>query len=274
MSTSTLPPELDALLASMGSAGARISEIDASEAGAGNISLCLGWPVELRHRFPRQEEVELPLAVPALGGRVVLVTGSGRRLRQIAGDPLANVGALRVHDGGTAATLHTAPQRLFDSLTSELNSHLAVHQDHVARRAVTFHAVVHAQPPYLTYLSHLPAYRETAALNRRILRWEPESVVALPAGVGVLAFMVPGSEELMTANVAGLRDHEIVLWSKHGVMSRSDLSATRAVDRIDYAETGARYEYLDMVAGGRAEGLTADELGRVGEAFAVDSPFT
>ena len=92
-------PDLDEVLASMGAAGERISEIDASEAGAGNISAYLGWDVEVRRRFPVEEEVELPWHAPSLAGHVVLVTGSGRRLRQIARDPLANVGALRIHDG-------------------------------------------------------------------------------------------------------------------------------------------------------------------------------
>ena len=262
-------PELDDLLTSMGAAGQRISELDASEAGAGNISLYLGWEVEVRRRFPLTEEIELPLPAPELAGRVLLVTGSGRRLRQIVTDPLANIGAVRVHDGGGTATLHSAPQRLFEQLTSEFNSHLAVHADQVGRRGVNFQAVVHAQPPHMTYLSHVPAYRDTATFNDRVLRWEPESVVALPQGVKVLEFMVPGSAELMAANVAGLREHEIVLWSKHGVMARSDLSVTRAVDRIDYAETGARYEYMDLVAGGRGQGLTGEESRAVVQAFDV-----
>lgn len=268
-----LRPGLEELVASMGAAGSRISDIDASEAGAGNISAFVGWPIELRHLFPLEEEVQLPWSAPSLSGGTVLVTGSGRRLRQIAGDPAANIGALSVHDGGLTATLRTSHRRLFQNLTSELNSHLAVHEDHVARRGLSFHAVVHAQPPHLTYLSHVPAYRDTAAMNSRILRWEPETVVAMAQGIGVLDFMVPGSDELMTANVAGLREHEIVLWSKHGVMARSDLSVTRAVDRVEYAETGARYEYMDIVAGGRGEGLTEAEVARVASTFAVKSPW-
>ncbi|MBB2921796.1 class II aldolase/adducin family protein [Cellulomonas cellasea] len=265
-------PELDELLRSMGAAGSRISEIDASEAGAGNISVYAGWDVELRHRFPQQEDVTLPLPVPALAGRTLLVTGSGRRLRQIHQDPEANVGALRVHRDGLTATLLTSPRRLFEKLTSELNSHLVVHQDHVARRGLHLHAVVHAQPMHLTYLSHIPAYRETAAFNARVLRWEPESIVALPEGIGVLPFLVPGSEGMMKANVEGLREHQIVLWSKHGLMARSDVSVTRAVDRIEYAETGARYEYMNIVAGGAAEGLTDAEIAEVAAEFGIVSP--
>ncbi|AEE47131.1 Rhamnulose-1-phosphate aldolase [Cellulomonas fimi ATCC 484] len=264
-------PELDELLTAMGSAGHRICEIDASEAGAGNISVYVGWDVEVRRRFPIAETIELPAPAPALAGRTILVTGSGRRLRQIHEDPEANIGAVVVHDNGTTATLYTSPRRLFERLTSEFNSHLAVHQDQVARRGVEFQAVVHAQPMNLTYLSHIPSYRDTEAMNRRILRWEPESIVSLSAGVGVLEFMIPGSAELMAANVEGLREFEIVLWSKHGVMARSDVSVTRAVDRIEYAETGAKYEYMDLVAGCRAQGLTQDEITAVAQEFSIDS---
>lgn len=263
-------PDLDELLASMGAGGARISEIDASEAGAGNISVFVGWELEVRRHFPLAEEIELPLAAPDLAGYTLLVTGSGRRLRQIAEDPHAAIGAVTVHQGGATATLHTSPRRLFDRLTSEFNSHLAVHQDQVARRGINFEAVVHAQPPHLTYLSHIPDYRAAGTMNSRILRWEPESVVALPQGVAVLDFMVPGSDALMAANVDGLITHEIVLWSKHGVMARSDISVTRAVDRVEYAETGARYEYMNLVAGGPAEQLTDSELHAVAQAFDVE----
>lgn len=266
-------PELDELLRSMGAGGSRISEIDASEAGAGNISVYVGWDVELRRRFPQQSEITLPLPAPALAGRTLLVTGSGRRLRQIHEDPEANVAGVRVHDDGLTATLFTSPRRLFEKLTSEFNSHLAVHQDQVARRGIDFHAVVHAQPMHLTYLSHIPAYRDTAAFNARVLRWEPESIVALSEGIGVLPFLVPGSEGMMRANVAGLREHQIVLWSKHGIMARSDVSVTRAVDRIEYAETGAKYEYMNIVAGGAAEGLTDTEIAEVAAEFGIVSPW-
>ncbi|WP_157041677.1 hypothetical protein [Nitriliruptor alkaliphilus] len=46
------------------------------------------------------------------------------------------------------------------------------------------------------------------------MRWEPETCVALPEGIGVLEFMLPGSEQMMAANVGGLRGFQIVLWSR------------------------------------------------------------
>ena len=53
-------PELDDLLEMMGEAGSHLAEIEASEGAAGNISVCLRWPVELRTRFPLVDEIELP----------------------------------------------------------------------------------------------------------------------------------------------------------------------------------------------------------------------
>jgi rhamnulose-1-phosphate aldolase len=73
----------------------------------------------------------------------------------------------------------------------------------------------------------------------------------------------------MAANVAKLRAHRIVVWAKHGVMARSDVSVKRAADRVEYAETGARYEYLNLTAGEAGQGLSPDEIRAICQAFGV-----
>jgi rhamnulose-1-phosphate aldolase len=262
-------PDLEEILASIGSGGSHVAAIEASEGAAGNISVYVGWPIEVRRRFPIVAEIALPQPAPHLANGFVIVTGSGRRLREIHIDPAANLGVVRISPDGTTGMLHTTPNRLFDHVTSEWNSHLAVHEDTVERTGTNFHAIVHAQPPRLTYLSHIAEYRDEDYLNRRLLRWEPETIVNLPAGIGALPFMLPGSAALMAANVESLRTHRIVVWAKHGVMARSDISVKRAVDRIEYAETAANYEYMDLLVGGRAEGLTLEDLRAVVAAFHV-----
>ena len=262
-------PELEEVLASIGEAGQRLADIDASEGAAGNISGYVGWPVELRRRFPIEEPIELPVSVPTLAGGVVIVTGSGRRLRDVRTDPAANLGAAVISADGRSAVLHTAHGRLFERPTTEWNSHLAVHEALVKETGTNFHAIIHAQPRHLTYLSHIPSYADEAFFNARLLRWEAETIVNLPTGIGVLPFQMPGSDALMEATVASIRHHRVVLWSKHGVMARSDRSVTRVADRIEYAEAAAAFEYMDILAGGRAEGLTPEESARVIKAFGV-----
>lgn len=264
---------LDEILAQMGAAGRRLDHMGAVEAGAGNISVSVARDADELGLAERLSEVgpatDLPLSAPALAGRTVLVTGSGCRLRDVADSPEANVSAFVVDEGGLTGTWYTHPAKAYVRPTSEFNSHLAVHNDQVARRGVDFQAVIHAQPPYLVQLSHNKELRNTADFNHRVLRWEPETIVQLPDGIEVLDFMVPGSAELMENNVRALRDHVIVLWSKHGIMVRSDDSPLAAVDKVEYAETGAMYEIRDMMAGGTGEGLTRSELRAVVEAFNV-----
>ena len=166
-------PDISELMTSIGEAGFRLSEIEASEGAAGNISVYIGWPIDPRRQFPFVETISLPEPVPELAGKAFLITGSGRRLREIIQDPGANLGCLVVDSGGTTGLLYTSPRRLFTQLTSEFNSHLAVHYDQVTRSGTNFNVVIHAQPPYLTYLSHIPRYQETDFLNRTCCAGSP-----------------------------------------------------------------------------------------------------
>lgn len=262
-------PELNDLLLMMGEAGKHLADIEASEGAAGNISVCLRWNMELRNRFPVIEEIALPQPVPELAGATFLVSGSGRRLREIIDEPTASIAGIVVNEDGRTGKLYTAPHRRFERVTSEFNSHLAVHYDQICRSNTNFHAVIHAQPVHLTYLSHVPHYQDAQYLNTHLLRWQPETIINLPEGIGFIPFKLPGSPELKAANVEALRQHRIVIWAKHGVMARSDVSVKRAADRVEYAETAAKYEYLNLCDGELGEGLSLEEIRSICSAFNV-----
>ncbi|HLO32045.1 MAG TPA: class II aldolase/adducin family protein [Anaerolineales bacterium] len=262
-------PELDDLLEMMGEAGKRLSDIEATEGAAGNVSICLRWPIELRTRFPSVDEIELPQPVPELAGGTFLVSGSGRRLREMIDEPSASIGCVLVNEGGRTGKLYTSYQRRFERLTSEFNSHLAVHYDQILSSGTNFHAIIHAQPPHLTYLSHIPRYQDEHYLNTHLLRWQPETIVNLPEGIGFVPFRIPSSPELMAGTLQSLQKHRIVIWAKHGVMARSDVSVKRAADRVEYAETAAKYEYLNLCAGEIGEGLSPEEIRAICKTFNI-----
>lgn len=263
-------PELDEFMIAIGEAGRRLSDIQALEGAAGNISIYIGWPMDPRRKFPLESGIDLPVPVPELADKAFLVTGSGRRLREIIQEPAANLGFVVVDEGGHTGRLYTSPRRLFARLTSEFNSHLAVHRDQVCLTGTNFHAIVHAQPPYLTYLSHIPRYQDEEYLNQHVLRWQPEAIVNLPEGLGFVPFRVPGSSQLMSDTAEELRKHRVVVWAKHGVMARSDVSVKRAADRIEYAETGAHYEYMNLVNHELGEGLSRGEIRTICETYCVE----
>lgn len=264
--------ELDDWIASMAEAGWRMSEIGASEGAAGNLSVCINAQIELKPRFQVCKPYRLPVAVPGLAGMTVLVTGSGRRLRDLKQTPYENIGAVLISDDGLNGWLYTAAGCRFSRPTSEFNTHLAVHQDQMQRAPAPSLALIHAQPFYLTYLSHLEDYQEEGMLDRQILRWQPEAIINFPHGIGLLAFQIPGSNELMESSVSTLRTQELIVWSKHGVLVRSASGFDNAVDLVEYAETAARYEFLNLMLENRASGLTPAELEKIAKAFEVSVP--
>lgn len=267
MSSATF--ELSQLLCQLGQVGKRLSEIGAAEGAAGNLSICVRDTLDITACFPHMQLIELPVPAPDLVGATLLVTGSGRRLRQIIEAPTANLACIVVQPGGQTGRMFTAPDCEFKRVTSEFNSHLAVHHDQMRLRDVRIHAVLHGQPVHLTYLSHLPDYQQETYLNRHLLRWQPETILNFPEGIGVLPFMLPGSPQLTVETMLALREHRIVIWSRHGVMSRADNSIFHALDLLEYAETAAHYEYLNLTAGALSEGLAPEHIRAISESWNV-----
>ena len=73
----------------------------------------------------------------------------------------------------------------------------------------------------------------------------------------------------MENTVRGLREHVLIIWAKHGIMARSDVSPLGACDAVEYVETAATYECRDLAMGRSGEGVSRDELRRVRDAFDV-----
>jgi len=109
--------------------------------------------------------------------------------------------------------------------------------------------VLHAQPLRLVFLSHLPDVTTTLELTERLMRWEPETMVVAPDGVELAAFQVPGSPGQMAATVEALARSSAVVWAKHGIVTRSDVSATQAADLVEYIEAAATYEVMNLNLG-------------------------
>lgn len=260
---------LKQLLQDMGEVGKRLSEIGATEGAAGNISICLRDTLEIRESFPQMTTVELPVPAPELAQATIIVTGSGCRLRDIADDPIGNLAAIIVEPGGKTGRMFTSVNPPFKRVTSEFNSHLAVHHDQMRSRPIKLHAIIHAQPIYLTFLSHIPKYQDEQYLNTHLVRWQPETILNVPEGIGVLPFILVGSAQLMLETMINLRAHQVVVWSQHGVMARADESILHALDLVEYVEAAAQYEVLNLFTGEASEGLSPENIRAVAESWNI-----
>jgi rhamnulose-1-phosphate aldolase len=256
---------LDTLFCELGAAGRRMVELHAAEGSAGNLSI-FARDLEPPASMPERDVIDLPVAAPALAGGWLLVTGSARRLRDIERTPEETLCLFHVLPGGEQARRFAA-----DGLrpTSEFNTHLAVHTDQVARHGWTTHAVAHAQPLRLTYLSHIARYADQATFNRSLLRWQPETILEFPEGIGTLPFETPGSAEQMRVTAEAMQIYRAVVWQRHGIVTRA-LTIAKAADLVEYAEAAAQYEYLNVVAGEPSQGLSDAEIRRIAAQYGVD----
>jgi rhamnulose-1-phosphate aldolase len=137
-------------------------------------------------------------------------------------------------------------------------------------RQVRLHAIVHAQPTYLTFLSHISKYQDERYLNTHLVRWQPETVLNVPEGIGVLPFILLGSAQLMLETMLNLREHQIVIWSQHGVMARADDSIIHALDLVEYTETAAQYEVLNLMTGEESAGLSPEDIRAVADSWKIN----
>ena len=106
-------------------------------------------------------------------------------------------------------------------------------------------------------------------MNTRLMRWQPETIINLPEGIGVLPFLLPGSSHLMIETMLCMRDHRLVVWSQHGMMARADDSILHALDLMEYVETAAQYETLNLYAGEASDGIAPQYLRGIAEIWNV-----
>lgn len=264
--------KVEGWLKELGAAGTMLYDMGAAEGGAGNLSLFLpDNTIGLRglllarmsrqHPFPAAKNLNLPTGA-------ILMSGSRRRLRDIAENPEANLCAIEIEENGST-WLHYSDDHPMEP-TSEVDSHLAIHATSLAGVARP-HAVAHAQPPNLTYLSHIPEYANEERFNRQVLRWQPETIVVFPEGIRILPFVTPGSPELGKQTGQAARHNSLIIWSKHGVIAHADRGPLAAVTLIEYAEAAAHYEVLDIQCGRSANGLTIEDLRGIAKRFQIDA---
>lgn len=238
-----------------------------AESNAGNITVDLSdaMPPAARGDAP-DSRIALPRAYAQLAGRCFLVTGSGRRMRDLARDPFGHATLLAINEDGTAATLFL-PSGAAPSFapTSELAAHLAIHEA-LRARGDAARTVLHSHATELIALTHHAGANNEDALNTLLWRMHPEAVIFLPEGVGLVPYARTGSEALAEATVTALARHNVVIWEKHGVLAVGG-TPHAALDRIDIVAKSARIWFLCRNADYDPEGLSAAQVAELRAAF-------
>ena len=150
----------------------------------------------------------------ALIGKIFLVTGTGKYFKNFEYDPENNLGIIRIAKDGTTAELlwGFADGGRF---TSELPAHL---MSHIARLSIDpgNRIIMHCHPDYTLAMTQVHEADERK-ITRSLWKQMTESIVVFPEGVGVLPWMVCGTNEIGEATAAKMKEYRIVLWTLHGI---------------------------------------------------------
>lgn len=161
--------------------------------------------------------VALDVPVPDMAMEFLLVTAAGAHLRNVASDPTSNLGIIEFSPAGDAWRVVWG-FRGDRRPTSEIGAHVAAHAVRKRATRAASRVLYHAHPNALVALTSLvPADART--LTRLLWLSLTESIIAIPGGVGVLGWMVPGSDQLARATADVLRDYEACVWQLHGVFA-------------------------------------------------------
>lgn len=237
------------------------------ERNGGNISYMLdenvvGEYLDLNHVI---RTIPIGFDARELSGRIFIVTGTGRYFKNVEKDPENNLGIIRIGEDGITAELLWG-YKDGGRFTSELPAHL---MSHIARLKVDpeNRVIMHSHPTNtlaMNYVIELDEKKITHAL------WEmcTECIVVFPDGVGVLPWMLCGTNEIGEATAGKMKEFRLVIWAMHGIYGAGK-TMDETFGLIETVEKAAQI-YMLTAHLPRVNTIKDEEMKTLAEAFGVN----
>ena len=207
------------------------------ERNGGNVSLLLDKAELAEYLDLKKEARTIPTGfeVPELDGKYFLVTGTGKYFKNMQYQPEKDLGIIRLADGGKTAELLWGFSD-GGKFTSELPAHLMSHA--VRLKADPQHRVVtHCHPTNILAMTHVHSLDERE-FTRTLWKMMTECIFVFPDGLGVLPWMLCGTNEIGQATAEKMKEFRLVVWALHGIYG-TGRSLDEAFGLIETAEKAA-----------------------------------
>lgn len=202
---------------------------------------------------------KLQASYSKLAGSYFFVTGTGKRMRDLARKPMKNAILIRLNEDANGYWIISHNDDEENILpTSELPTHLGIHQM-IAERGSAEKAVMHTHAHELVSLTHSKEFCEEETLNKLLWSMHPETAIFVPKGVGFVPYRLPGSTEIASETLKALHNHDVALWEKHGVFAIGK-SVAETFDIIDILAKSARIYFLCRSANIITDSFTDEQL--------------
>lgn len=161
--------------------------------------------------------VEIGETATNLANEFFIVTGSGKYFRNVQLDPADTCCIIEIDASGSR-------YRVVWGLvnggkpTSELPAHILNHSVKCEATGGTHRVLYHGHPANVIALTFvLPLNDEV--FTRELWEMITECPMIFPEGVGVLEWMVPGSDHIAQATSEKMKKYDVVIWAHHGMFA-------------------------------------------------------
>ena len=235
-----------------------------AERNGGNITVNITEYIddEIRELPAISEVYQIGATLPYLKGCYFYCKGTNMRMRDLARWPMENGSIIRILDD-CASYVIIADNPV--KPTSELPSHLSVHNDLLSKNS-PYRASVHTHPIELVAMSHYSKFLEKDVATCLLWSMIPETKAFCPRGLGIVPYLLPGSVELANATIQELADYDVVMWEKHGVFA-VDVDVMQAFDQIDVLNKSALIYIASKNMGFEPEGMSDAQMKEMSVAF-------
>jgi len=164
--------------------------------------------------------LEIRTMVKDLANTYFLVTGTGKFFRNATVRPKETIGIIEIDETGKYYRIVWGFENN-NRPTSELPTHLLNHQIKMKATNGVHRVIYHAHPTNLIALTFvLPL--DAKVFTRELWEMATECPVVFPDGVGVVPWMVPGSEAIGKETSKLMEQYNAVIWAHHGLFCSGD----------------------------------------------------
>ena len=254
-------------LKEMQNTAANMYRLGWDERNGGNISYLLEEKEVKKYLNVKKVIREIPTGFNAspLKNKYFIVTGSGKYFKNVEGDPETNLGVIRIkEDGETAELLWGFKDG--GKFTSEFAAHM---MSHIARLEVDPEnkVIMHTHPTNTLAMNFIHEL-DDAKFSHTLWEMCTECIAVFPEGVGVLPWMLCGTNSIGEATAEKMKSYRVVIWGMHGVYG-----AGRTIDEtfglIETVEKAAEV-YMLICNSPRLNTIKDEEMQSLAEYFKVN----
>lgn len=201
----------------------------------------------------------------ALAGKYFIVTGSGKYFKNVMDKPAENLGVIRVTEDGKAVDVLWGFED-GGGPTSELPTHFMSHIERL-KADPNHRVIIHCHATHILGMTFTHSLDEKA-FTKTLWQMCTECIVVFPEGVGIIPWMVPGTDAIGKATAAKMKDVRLVVWPHHGVFG-AGTTMDEAFGLIETAEKAAQVYTIVCAQGGVKQAITDQQLIELADAFGV-----